>query len=134
MSTPLLKTMLFSSLKTVNKLSSHKWKQVPVCLNKLWFFNFVEYCKFLGKFETIMSCEPTVFIDIFYTFYKTTLRSYSLHSTLNKAFIQHQSVQDFYNSLITSANVNITKKINQQFFKPVKIKRNMQPISTVQIY
>lgn len=81
-----------------------------------------------------MSCEPTVFIDVFYTCYKTTLQSYSLHSTLNKAFIQRQSVQDFYNSLITSANVNITNKINQRFFKPVKIKRNMQPISTVQIY
>lgn len=39
---PCSKTMLFSSLKTVNKLSSHKWKQVPVCLNKLWFFNFVK--------------------------------------------------------------------------------------------
>lgn len=81
-----------------------------------------------------MSCELTVFIDVFYTFYKTTLRSISLHFTLNKAFIQHQSVQDFYNSLITSANVNIRKKINQRVFKPVKIKRNMQPISTVQIY
>lgn len=63
-----------------------------------------------------MSCELTVFIDVFYTFYKTTLRSISLHFTLNKAFIQHQSVQDFYNSLITSANVNIRKKIKPTGF------------------